>query len=420
MKKALLVISFGTSYPETCEKNIVACEQRLAAAFPDRTLFRAFTSEMIIRKLAKRDGLHICNPQQALAELAAAGYQDVLIQSLHVINGDEFEKIVTQVDAYRGRFLKIGIGLPLLSCHDDFAQLIDAMQAQARNPAGAPFFSPSQQDTEINCQIRLDGAQRLIVNEQTRNCFEYFITQYGEKSIDQIKQDFGAYIRQNYKEPALTQILALWSRYMDYRERLGGLQAPDISQDDPQYYRAIYDSMQNLRRQFFSDYEIEGLFGAENTYHEYTLKRMEVMNDKTLNEGEKAGKLKALFDELPQDWKENLEQLNKLEDLRKLTADIKARGGSAEEIRQMRTSLAGPEAAQRLEALDTQRADWKNKVNGYLNERDSVMKSGMSDDAKQKAVQQLRQQHFNKSEEQLRVSTFESIHDQGGKLPFSE
>lgn len=295
-----------------------------------------------------------------------------------------------------------------------------AMQAQARNPAGAPFFSPSQQDTEINCQMRLDGAQRLLVNEQTRNCFEYFITQYGEKSIDQIKKDFSAYIRQSYKEPSLSQILALWSRYMDYRERLGGLQAPNISQDDPQYYRAIYDSMQNLRRQFFSDYEIEGLFGAENTYHEYTLKRMEVMNDKKLSEGEKAGKLKALFDELPQDWKENLEQLNKLEDLRKLTADIKARGGSAAEIQQMRTSLVGPEAAQRLEALDTQRADWKSNVNGYLAERDSILQSGMSDDAKQKAVQQLRNQHFPSQEEQLRASTFESVHDQGGKLPYSE
>ena len=131
MKKALLVISFGTSYPDTCEKNIVACEQRLAAAFPDRTLFRAFTSEMIIRKLASRDTVHIRNPQQALAELAVAGYRDVLIQSLHIINGDEFEKIATQVEAFSGRFLKIRIGLPLLSCHRDFEQLIEAMLAQA-------------------------------------------------------------------------------------------------------------------------------------------------------------------------------------------------------------------------------------------------------------------------------------------------
>lgn len=88
----MLIVSFGTSYPETCEKNIVACEQRIAQAYPDRDLFRAFTSQMIIRKLASRDGVHIDNPQQALARLVAAGYQDVIIQSLHVINGDEYEK----------------------------------------------------------------------------------------------------------------------------------------------------------------------------------------------------------------------------------------------------------------------------------------------------------------------------------------
>ena len=293
-------------------------------------------------------------------------------------------------------------------------------QAQARSPNGLPYFSPSQQDTEINCQMNLDASSRLMVNEHTRDCFEYFITQYGEKTIEQIKKDFKAYITQNYKEPSLTQILDLWNRYMDYRARLGSLQAPSLSQDDPQYYRSIYNSTQNLRKQFFSDYEIEGLFGTENTYHVYTLKRMDVINDKKLSEAEKAQKLKALFDELPEDWKENLEQMNKLEDLHKLTADIKARGGSAEEIHQMRMNLVGPEATQRLETLDTQRADWKNTVNSYLSERDSILKSGLSDDAKQKAVQQLRAQHFSSKEEQLRVNTFETAHDQGDKLPYSE
>ena len=57
MKKALLVVSFGTSYHDTCEKNIVACERELAASCPDRTFFRAFTSGMIIRKLKRRDNL---------------------------------------------------------------------------------------------------------------------------------------------------------------------------------------------------------------------------------------------------------------------------------------------------------------------------------------------------------------------------
>lgn len=285
---------------------------------------------------------------------------------------------------------------------------------------GGAFMSKSQQDTEVNCQLRLDGANRLIVNEQTRNCFEYFITQYGEKDIKQIKNDFKAYIQQTYKEPALAQILDLWNRYIDYREKLGDLQAPSINKEDPKYYQSIFANMKNLRKQLFSDYEIEGLFGTEDTYHEYTLSRMMVMDDKSLSEAQKAQKLKDLFNQLPEDWKENLEQLNKLEDLRKLTADIKARGGSAEEIHQMRMNLVGPEATQRLESLDGQRRDWKNKVDGYLKERDNIMKSGMSEDAKQKAVQQLRTQHFNKPEEQLRVGTFESVHDQGGKLPYGE
>lgn len=288
------------------------------------------------------------------------------------------------------------------------------------NAVGGSLISASQQDTEVNCQISMDGSNRLIVNEQTRNCFEYFITQYGEKSIDQIKKDFKTYIAQGHKEPALSQIYDLWDRYMQYRERLGDLVPPSEDKESPQYYRAIYNSTQNLRKQFFSNYEIEGLFGKENTYHEYTLKRMEVVNDKKLSESEKAKKLKELFDELPEDWKESLEQINKLDDLRKLTADIKARGGSSEEIRQMRLNLVGPEATQRLETLDTQRSEWKGNVNQYLDERDSIMKSNMSDSAKQQAVQQLRNQHFKSKEDQLRLSTFETVHDQGGKLPFSE
>ena len=285
---------------------------------------------------------------------------------------------------------------------------------------GGAFMSKSQQDTEVNCQLRLDAANRLIVNEQIRNCFEYFITQYGEKDIKQIKNDFKAYIQQTYKEPALAQILDLWNRYIDYREKLGDVQAPNINKEDPKYYQSIFANMKNLRKQLFSDYEIEGLFGTEDIYHEYTLSRMTVMDDKSLTEAQKAQKLKDLFNQLPQDWKENLEQLNKLEDLRKLTADIKARGGSAEEIHQMRVNLVGPEATQRLESLDGERSDWKNKVDGYLKERDNIIKSGMSDEAKQKAVQQLRMQHFSQPEEQLRVGTFESVHDQGGKLPYGE
>lgn len=130
MKKALLTISFGTSYPEARVRNIEACEHRLAAAFPDRAPFRAFTSGMIMRKLARRDGVFIDSPQQALEKLWLQGYRDVAIQSLHIINGDEYEKVVHQGAAWRERFDTLQIGAPLLNDERDYSRLIDALAAQ--------------------------------------------------------------------------------------------------------------------------------------------------------------------------------------------------------------------------------------------------------------------------------------------------
>lgn len=290
------------------------------------------------------------------------------------------------------------------------------LEAQRNNP----FASASQQDIEINCQLQMDPSNRLIVNENTKNCFEFFITQYGEKDIQQIKSDFVRYAQQSYKEPLSSQLTDLWQRYFQYREKLGNLQSPAVEKDSAQYYKAIFTQMKSLRKQFFSDYEIEGLFGIADQYDDYTLARMTVLEDKSLSETAKAEKLQQLFNELPQDWQENLKQLNQLEDLRRLTADIKARGGSAAEIRQMRLNLVGPEATQRLENLDQQRADWKSRVTQYLLERQQISQSGMNPAAKETAIQQLRAKHFNNPQEQLRVETYEQAQDRGSKLPFAE
>ena len=287
-------------------------------------------------------------------------------------------------------------------------------------PQHPTFQSLSQQDTEINCQLAVDAGNRLIVNENTKNCFEYFITQYGEKTIEQLKADFITYAKATYQEPLLGQLLDLWDRYMQYRSLLGSIEKPSIDPESAAYYRQIFNSIHQLKKRFFSDYEIEGLFGQESIYDQYTLDRMDIHADKSLSEKQKAEKLQALINDLPQDWQENLKQLNQLEDLRNLTSQIKARGGSAEDIRQMRLNLVGPEATQRLETLDTERSEWKSRVTSYLDQRDEINQSSMSNTAKQQAIENLRQQSFKSPQEQLRAETFEKVKDQGGTLPFAE
>ncbi|MDX7997778.1 sirohydrochlorin cobaltochelatase [Xenorhabdus sp. Reich] len=130
MKKALLVISFGTSYPETLKNNIDASEQQLASVFPDRELFRAFTSGMIIRKLRQRDGIHIDTPHDALTRLHHAGYNDVAVQCLHIIKGDEYEKVLHEVEKFRSHFKRLVLGAPLLSDFNDYMQLMRALHHQ--------------------------------------------------------------------------------------------------------------------------------------------------------------------------------------------------------------------------------------------------------------------------------------------------
>lgn len=95
-----------------------------AESCPDRELFRAFISGVIIRKLKQCDGIEIDTPLQAPKKLAVQGYQDVAIQSLHIINGDEYEKIVREVQSLCPLFTRLTLRIPLLSSHDDYAQLM--------------------------------------------------------------------------------------------------------------------------------------------------------------------------------------------------------------------------------------------------------------------------------------------------------
>lgn len=128
MKKAILVVSFGTSYHETRKKTIEACENKIKESFKDYDFYRAFTSGMIINKLKKRDNMFIDNPSEALEKLYNAGYQEVVVQSLHIICGDEYNKLKDMVAEYEDKFDKISIGRPLLTYIDDYRETVEAVK----------------------------------------------------------------------------------------------------------------------------------------------------------------------------------------------------------------------------------------------------------------------------------------------------
>lgn len=114
-KRALVVVSFGTTHRSTLDATISAIEQDLSAAFPEYDLYRAFSSRMVIKRLQDRDGLHIDTIEQVLERLAKQGYETVLCQPTHILNGVENDQLVKILHRYRRRFATLAVGKPLLS-----------------------------------------------------------------------------------------------------------------------------------------------------------------------------------------------------------------------------------------------------------------------------------------------------------------
>ena len=129
-RKAILVVSFGTSYEATRKVTIEAIEEDIAKAYPDYKLYRAWTSKMILAKLKKRDNLHINNVKEAMEEMIADGITDVIIQPTHVINGIENELMKEDALSYQESFHSIRFGTPLLTSEEDNQTVIDTIAGE--------------------------------------------------------------------------------------------------------------------------------------------------------------------------------------------------------------------------------------------------------------------------------------------------
>lgn len=128
--KAILAVSFGTSFEDTRKLTIDAIEADFAAAFPDCRVYRAWTSKMIIKKIAGRDGIRIPTVREAMEQMLSDGITDVIVQPTHVINGIENDLMKEDALAYRNDFSSIIFGNPLLTTEEDSDEVIRAVAAE--------------------------------------------------------------------------------------------------------------------------------------------------------------------------------------------------------------------------------------------------------------------------------------------------
>ncbi len=301
----------------------------------------------------------------------------------------------------------------------DLASTAAATPAKNLVPGPMPTLAPSLRGTEIDCPLQVDGKGQLVLTIGIRNCFDYFLSSLGEKTEAQLITDIRQYLTTTLPSTALPYALKLLDQYIAYRHAQTQIQpSTQVKTQSPESLQEIVLAMKNLRMKYFTPVEAEVLFGNEAAYDQYNINIMKINADKSLSEDQKAAKIAALMDQLPASLAESMRPLMQYAELQKLTKAIQARGGSAEELHQMRENLVGPEAAGRLDKLDVENASWQQDLNSYLKARAQI-KASVSDEVnRQQAITTLRNQTFSSPEDRIRAQTYETMRDQGDNRNF--
>ena len=126
-EKELLVVSFGTSFNDSRRLTVGAIEKALQEAYPDWSVRRAFTSQIIIDHLAKRDGEIIDNVHDALERAIRNGVKILVVQPTHLMDGFEYNDLKKELAAYADAFDRIVLGDALLTIDRDFDMVAEAI-----------------------------------------------------------------------------------------------------------------------------------------------------------------------------------------------------------------------------------------------------------------------------------------------------
>ena len=150
----LLVVSFGTSFNDSRAKDIKGIEDALQAAYPDWSVRRAFTAQIIINHVQARDGEKIDNMQQAMDRAVANGVKNLVVQPTHLMHGAEYDEMMEMIDDYRDKFESVAVAEPLLGevgadatvINEDKEAVAKAVTAEAVATAGYDSVEAAAKD----------------------------------------------------------------------------------------------------------------------------------------------------------------------------------------------------------------------------------------------------------------------------------
>lgn len=261
-------------------------------------------------------------------------------------------------------------------------------------PAARPGRPRSLRGTRVDGALAVDADGRFVAGPEARRLFDYFLTASGEEPPERTRSRIVAEIERRLPPSARAEAVALLDRYLEYRERARTLEAGgDLA--------ARVEALARLRREVLGPDGSRALFGDDERAVARAAEYQRIASDPALSEDERVRRLAALNAELPSAVGEARARALAPLALANAEAALRAQGGTPDAIRALREQVVGPEAADRLAALDQRRAEWQRRVDDFRMERQTIENDGALDPAeRERRIRDLLAERFTPTERQ--------------------
>jgi len=293
----------------------------------------------------------------------------------------------------------VGSGLYLMLARQE----APAAPAQRAEPNYFAFVR-SMEGTRPDGDVRQGAGDKLEVNAELAYLFDYYLAGLGEKPLEAIRAEIVRELDRRLNATQAREARRLLDAYLDYKRALAEVERGLPPSADPaQGARQRLAAMQQLRRTYFSEAEIIGLFSASDAYDLDAVARLEIDSDKTLTDEQRKQRLAGLDARMPQKLRDERDAPTKVLRLEDAVVKARAQGAGDNEIYRMRAAALTPAAAARLADVDREEADWHRRIGAYQTQRRQLLQSAQPDEA---TIQQLRDASFS-VDEQMRLGAYE-------------
>ncbi|MFZ6771129.1 lipase secretion chaperone [Undibacterium sp. SXout7W] len=281
---------------------------------------------------------------------------------------------------------------------------------QLRKNDNAFSFIKSLEGTTIDGETMQTQDGELVVSAELRRMFDYYLAAVGERTLNDIQKEIETAIDHQLPARAAMQAKQLLGRYFAYKHALASVETKtqiSPSTDMTSAMRQRWGIMQQLREQYFSKIEIVAMFGMDDAYDQDALARTEINTDKTLTAIQKTEKIRQLDAAMPASLRAEKNAPYQIVRLEEQAQAMRQQGASEDDIYRMRAAATSPEAAARLAEVDREDAEWKSRINAYLEQKNQLnAMTAKNESDRQVAMQQVKDQLFNR-DEQKRLPAYE-------------